>query len=478
MPNVKFAMIDCMKYGKALEEYKITEYPTVKFFTDGKEHPFTGPRTTPGVISWLKKHSETDHYLNTAEEADKFLAGKSLNVVGFFPGEASTHAKEDFLHAARHYDDVLFSETNQTEVMLHLFENHGVKEFLEKGFAPGFTFDGLKKKIEAKTHPVVVMFTEHPDPADKMAVYTEDDTGISFLLHFVNVHRFPAVVRFPSMALPGTNAEQIDYGPMFEDGRPLVVMFVPAGTTGSTAGEKSAVETEFIAAARKLRGEFLFVLSSVSHPLEKRLMDLTAVDEEESLPVVRLVTINPMGHGNYHAALKHKLEASQITASGIETFVRDFQVGKLPLFLRSEPVPDEADNDGPVRILVGDTFEKEVMDPRYDVLVEFYAPWCGHCRKLEPTYKELGRKLSGIETLKITKMDATRNEIKEMKISAYPSLFLYPAGKKSEPIAYRGPREVSDFVSFLQKTCTHSFDPSTPPKDEPVEDGLLANIEL
>lgn len=45
-------------------------------------------------------------------------------------------------------------------------------------------------------------------------------------------------------------------------------------------------------------------------------------------------------------------------------------------------------------MVVADTFEKIVNDPEKDVLIEFYAPWCGHCKKLEPKYEELGQQVS------------------------------------------------------------------------------------
>ena len=40
-----------------------------------------------------------------------------------------------------------------------------------------------------------------------------------------------------------------------------------------------------------------------------------------------------------------------------------------------------------------------------DVLIEFYAPWCGHCKKLEPIYNELAAKLKHNSKLRIAKMD-------------------------------------------------------------------------
>ena len=45
------------------------------------------------------------------------------------------------------------------------------------------------------------------------------------------------------------------------------------------------------------------------------------------------------------------------------------------------------------QVVVGKTFNEIVNDPTKDVLIEFYAPWCGHCKSLEPTYNELGEKV-------------------------------------------------------------------------------------
>jgi len=44
------------------------------------------------------------------------------------------------------------------------------------------------------------------------------------------------------------------------------------------------------------------------------------------------------------------------------------------------------------------------------VLIEFYAPWCGHCKKLEPEYLKLAKKLAHDKNLVIAKFDATAND--------------------------------------------------------------------
>ena len=61
--------------------------------------------------------------------------------------------------------------------------------------------------------------------------------------------------------------------------------------------------------------------------------------------------------------------------------------------------------------LTPETFDGAVKDESVFALVEFFAPWCGHCKALEPKWDELAEKFAPVESIMVAKMDATANEI-------------------------------------------------------------------
>lgn len=130
-------------------------------------------------------------------------------------------------------------------------------------------------------------------------------------------------------------------------------------------------------------------------------------------------------------------------------------LGKLKPVLKSQPVPKN--NKGPVKVVVGKTFESIVMDPNNDVLIEFYAPWCGHCKKLEPIYTELGKKYKDQKNLVIAKMDATANDISDShyKADGFPTIYFAPSNNKKSPIKYQnGQRDLEHLSKFLEEHAT------------------------
>ncbi|KAJ1729300.1 hypothetical protein LPJ61_003591 [Coemansia biformis] len=98
-------------------------------------------------------------------------------------------------------------------------------------------------------------------------------------------------------------------------------------------------------------------------------------------------------------------------------------------------------------------FKGVVLDESKFVLVEFFAPWCGHCKQLAPIYAQLSEIFQNDQNVVIASYDASEDaKIKdEYPIAGFPTLFAFPAGKGAEKIEYDGDRSLSALVAFVNK---------------------------
>lgn len=151
--------------------------------------------------------------------------------------------------------------------------------------------------------------------------------------------------------------------------------------------------------------------------------------------------------------------SGEISTDNILNFVKDWEAGRLKVTLKSEPVPTSQPDA--VFTLVGTTFESVVFDQSKDVLVEFYAPWCGHCKKIAPIYEEVAQKLKHNTNLVIAKMDSTANETEHVSIQGFPTIKFWPAGNKAKALDFEGDRTVEGFIEFLTKHSTNALEPKT-----------------
>jgi len=132
-----------------------------------------------------------------------------------------------------------------------------------------------------------------------------------------------------------------------------------------------------------------------------------------------------------------------------EKFISDLKAGNLESFVKSEEIPEQ---EGGVIVAVGKNFDEVVTDNGKDTLVEFYAPWCGHCKKLAPIYDELAIKMED-EDVSIVKMDATANDVPpDYQVQGFPTLYWKAASGKISK--YEGGREVDDFVKYIASHST------------------------
>jgi len=103
-----------------------------------------------------------------------------------------------------------------------------------------------------------------------------------------------------------------------------------------------------------------------------------------------------------------------------------------------------------VVVLNEDNFDAIVMDVTKDVLVEFYAPWCGHCKSLAPIYEQVGTTYKNEKSIVIAKMDADKHRIAPSRygVTGFPTLKYFPKNNK-EGEDYSAGRTEDAFISFI-----------------------------
>jgi protein disulfide-isomerase-like protein len=104
-----------------------------------------------------------------------------------------------------------------------------------------------------------------------------------------------------------------------------------------------------------------------------------------------------------------------------------------------------------VVVLTPANFDKIVLDSSKDVLVEFYAPWCGHCKTLAPEYEKLANVYANEPNVVVAKVDADAHKDLGSRygVQGFPTLKFFSKQSKETPEDYNGGRDIPSFVTFL-----------------------------
>ena len=92
-----------------------------------------------------------------------------------------------------------------------------------------------------------------------------------------------------------------------------------------------------------------------------------------------------------------------------------------------------ASGDADVVILTDQNFKQEVIESELPIIVEFYAPWCGHCQRLEPEWNEaaseLKEKTGG--KVRLGKLDATvhQSSSQQYGVQGFPTIKVFGSDK-------------------------------------------------
>ena len=161
-------------------------------------------------------------------------------------------------------------------------------------------------------------------------------------------------------------------------------------------------------------------------------------------------------------------DVKAISEKKIGSFVADFVAGKIEPSIKSEPIPEK--QEGPVTVVVAKNYQELVIDNDKDVLLEFYAPWCGHCKALAPKYEELAAMYGHTDKVVVAKVDATANDVPD-EIAGFPTIKLFKGKDKSAPVDYSGSRTVEDLVKFIRENGSHQVDAKIEEKAAEVQSG-------
>ncbi|XP_078519022.1 protein disulfide-isomerase A2 isoform X2 [Lissotriton helveticus] len=397
--DVRLAKVDVAEEQELGSEFGVSEYPTLLFFKSGnRTNPiqYSGKRDAKGFVQWMQRRASPSAVeLKDESSIEKFIASKNITVVGFFKDLVDADVKT-FSEVALDVVDIPFGITDNTE----LFQKYGASQ------------------------DTVILFKTFDEKSAEFPV--NEDLGLDKeeFARFIIVNSLHLVTEYNTQ-----NSDKIFAAKIVNH----LLLFI-----NKTVEAHQYVLEEFQGAAHQFKGKILFVLLDTNgeHAEVLQYFGLNS----DNVPAIRFI--------NIETVRKFAMPEKEFTTEAVISFCLDVLSGKLKPQLMSEELPEDWDKN-PVKILVGSNFEEVAFDETKNVFVQFYAPWCTHCKEMEPTWNELGEKYKDHKNIVIAKFDATANEIDGLRVRGFPNLKFFPAGKEKKMLEYTKERTVELFSKFL-----------------------------
>jgi protein disulfide-isomerase A1 len=367
---------------------------------------YDGERTAEAIASWCRKRSgPAAAPIQDKGAYDQWVAKSSgTKIVAFAEQDSDAH-----------------------KTVLAVAEDAAVDEF---AFAVVFNKDAASQIVSDAAFPGFAILKGEETTKYDGEFNTED------ILAWVLKNGYPLIEELSQNVFKRASTSQ----------RPLFV-----GFTNSETGDVAEQTQFFTDVATDLAGKALF--SFVAHNKFPNLASQWGASGNK-YPTAVFVTWS-----GATPKIRAFDEADEFTVESVKSWAEQCLSGTCKAFRKSEPIPES--NDEPVTVVVGKNFEDVVLDTTKDVLVEFYAPWCGHCKKLAPIYDQLGERFAKVESVVIAKSDATANGYPDtINVRGFPTLIFFKADDKANPITYEGDRDLASLEKFILEKASVKVDAS------------------
>jgi protein disulfide-isomerase A1 len=404
--NIVLASVDCVDEADLCQAKEVQGYPTLKVYKNGTPTEYNGPRKADGIISYMVKQSLPAVSEVTAENHEEFKKADKLVVVAYLSTSTSEPAPEFSKAAESHREEYLFGLTTDEEAI----------------------------KAAGVTAPAIVVYRSYDEPRSEYP-YPVSSTTTKDLEEWLAELAIPVIDE-----VSGEN-----YATYAQSTKPLAYLFLDP-----TAEGKDAAIAAIKPIAQKYKSKVNFVwIDAVKFGDHAKALNL----QEAKWPAFVLQDLEKQ--------LKYPFDQTkEVTPEAAGDWIDQYLTGKLEPTLKSQPIPESQDEA--VYNLVGQTFEEVVFDDSKDVFVEFYASWCGHCKRLAPIWETFAEKYAHHkDSLVIAKMEAQDNDLPAsvpFRVAGFPTLKFKRAGTR-EWIDYEGDRSLDSLVAFLEE---HAKNPLTP----------------
>lgn len=395
------AKVDTTVEKELGERFEIKGFPTLKLFRSGSPSAFEGGRTAKDIVSYMKKQM-----------------GPAIKVLET-TGELAELIPED--------------EKEDPVVIGFAKEGSDVANFLSKfaqKFRDDYSFGLVTSADVAGEYEMgsIMLFKPFDEFKDVFSGELTDELLSSFLT--------ANSVRAVDEISPS------NYPIYVKRGLPISWLFIDS----DKKEESDAVIEEYRKVASQFKQQVSFVyLSGTQYQQMATKMGLTG----KILPGLAIE------HENVHFV--HP-ESTALTVEGMKQWFEQYLSGDLAPTVKSEPRPASLFDENNVAMIVGENFKEVVLDDSKDVLLEFYAPWCGHCKSLVPIWNNLGKTFKGVPSVVIAKSDATANDYPSgFQVAGFPTIQLITS-KGNNVIKYAGERKLEPFISWLKENAATPFE--------------------